>query len=798
MIARERGFAAVVILTLALGIGANTAIFSVVNSVLLRPLPYPESDRLVAVNEVIPKVAHMYPTLPVNLAHYFLWQNHLTSFDSMLLARTTQMNLTGAGDPVVLDCARISANAFAVLGVQPRIGRAFTEAEERDGQDQVAILSHTVWTERFNSDPGVIGRKIMLDGHPRVVVGVLPAGFRFPRQSGFGGTGSAAEKLGVYIPLGYSNDDLKDLASDFNWVAIGRLKRGVSVERAATELNVVQAQLSKTLPDALEVRGAVEPMRDAVVGDSRRGLVVIMSAVLAVLLVLCVNLANLWFARAAGHGRDLAIRVALGASRAQLMRQMLVESMTLAVIGGALGTLMAYAALGALLRLAPANLPRLAEARMDGVALAFALGASMLSGLVFGILPALRMARQDPQEALKSGSHANTEGTRGVWVRKALVTAEVALSCMLLIGAGLLVRSFERLMSIDRGFDIDRVLAADVALPGAKYTKPEQRTEFFRRLLEKAQSMPGVQSVGLVSALPLQGETWVDVVGNEHDRRPAFQRPVTNVRFISPDYFKTLAIPMRSGRTFDDSDKAKKVAIISQSVAARLFPGQEAVGRKIQHNDSLEEIVGVTPDIRSTSLDHDPVNMLYIPYWQRPRLQGSLLIRTAMDPTSITGAVRMGVRELDAEVPAPEMRTMVEVMNKSVGQRRFQMELLLVFAVSALALASFGVYGVLAYSVTRRTNEIGIRMALGAGASEVRRMVLSQALQPVLAGLVLGIAGALAMGQVLQSLLFQVEPRDPMTIVLVAGVLCATAVVACLLPARRATRVDPLRALRCD
>jgi predicted permease len=798
MIRREPGFAAMVVATLAVGIGANTAIFSVVNSILLRPLPYSDSERLVSIYEVIPKAANIYPTLPVNLSHFYDWRKQSTTLESIALLRSSTMNLTGVGEPALLAGARVSANAFDLLGVRPELGRTFLEAEDRQGQDRVVILSHSLWTQRFQSNPSVVGRKIVLDASPYLVVGILPPAFAFPKVPGLGGM-AVSEKAQIFKPIGYSDDDLRQRLGDLNWMAIARLRQGVTLQRALSELNVIQAGISKTLSEDLDLHASIAPLRDSVAGASRRGLLVIMSAVAAVLLVLCVNLANLWFARVAGRNREAAIRLALGASRRRLIQHTLTESLLLALFGGTLGVALAYAGLGVLLVFAPADLPRLSEVHLDGLALAFAVALSIVSGILFGILPALRISRQDPQDALKSGSHTNSESSRGVWVGKALVAAEVGLSTVLLIAAGLLIRSFDRLINIDRGFDVERVLAVDIALPSAKYTQPEQRSEFFRRVVEKAQAMPGVQSASIVSALPLEGEIWVDMIGTEHDARPMMQRLTANVRFISPDYFKTPGVPLRTGRTFNDSDRGRLVAIVSQSLVQRLWPGEEnPPGRRISHNDKVVEVVGVTPDLRSTSLEKDPVNMVYIPFWQRSRFAAYLLVRTGIDPHTLMNALRSGVWQLDGDIPVPGMRTLSEIMHKSVGQRRFSMLLVAIFALSALALASFGVFGVLACSVMRRRNEIGIRMALGAGAAQVRGMVLRQGMQPVVFGLGAGLVASIAIGRVLSSLLFQVSAHDPLTMAAVVTVLSAVATAACILPAVRATRVNPIAALRCD
>jgi putative ABC transport system permease protein len=787
---RERGFATMAVLSLAVGIGANTAIFSVVNGVLLRPLPYRDPGQLFTIREVVPKLAHLYPSLPVNFSHYYEWRQRCTAFESIAIMLFSAPNLTGAGEPELLEGARVSASVFRVLGVSPQLGRGFLDEEDPEGHNQVAIISDSLWRRRFSSDPSVIGRKIALDGHPHVVVGVLPPGFQFPEREGLG------SKTEIFQPLGYSKDDFEEITGDYNWAAIARLRPGVSPAKALAELNVIQAEISSRIPEKMDLHARMSPLHEDIVGQSRRGLLVLLGAVGAVLLILCVNLANLSLARAAGRARESAIRTALGAGRAQLVRQALTESLMLALAGGALGIALAAWGVRLLVGAAPLDLPCLTEVALDWRVLGFALLTSIVSGVVFGILPALRSAGAHPQEALKSGNYTNTEGRRGVALRSLLVGVEAALSAVLLITAALLIGSFVRLMHVDKGFDIERVLAVRVKMPSAKYTEEPQQTAFFDRLLEKTRHLPGVQSAGLVSALPLQGETWMDLAAAEGDQRPLFERPMVNVRFVSPDYFKTLRIPFRDGRPFDESQRNRKVVIVSQGTARRLWPGRDPMGRRLQHNEKLEEVVGVTADVRSTSLDKDPVLMIYVPYWQRPRLSASLLVRTAMDPRGVAAGVREAIRQLDADVPVPEMQTLREVMSDSVAQRRFQMTLVMLFAAAALALAGFGIYGVVSYSVARRRTEMGIRLALGARPADLQRMVLWQGIRPVVAGLAVGIAGALAAGRILSSLLFQVNARDPLTMGAVALVLLAVAVAAAVAPARRATRVDPMRALR--
>jgi predicted permease len=627
------------------------------------------------------------------------------------------------------------------------------------------------------------------------VVGVLPPSFHFPREDKLGAR-SPGEGLEIYRPLGYQPDDLQLHMGDFNFWTTARLRPGVSPARAQAELNVVEAAISRQLPGDLDLHASLLPLQERMVGDVRQGLVLLMAAVGAVLLVLCVNLANLSLARAAGRARDSAIRTALGASRARLLGQSLVESTMLALAGGALGVLLAYWGLSALLAAAPIDLPRLDEVHIDARVLLFAFAISLLTGLVFGALPAWRSLRSVPLDALKSRGRSNTEGRGGLRVRNLLVALEVGLSAALLVTAGLLIASFASLMGVDKGFQVDRVLAVNLSLLSTKYPEPPQQAAFFQRVLEKASAMPGVRRASLVSALPLMGETWIDIVGTEHDTRPMVEQPSTNVRFISPGYFQTLGVSLREGRDFEERDRSRKVTIISASLAARLWGRESPLGRKMNSNDALVEVVGVTPDFRSTSLDREPVNMLYIPYWQRPRLGSALLVRTSMDPRSIAGALRTAVWQIDGEVTMPEVRTLDEVLSRSVAQRRFQMLLVLLFAVTALALAAFGTYGVLSYAVTRRTSEMGIRMALGAQRRDVLGMVLRQGMMPALAGLAAGILAALAIGRYLQSLLFHVSPRDPLAFVLSGTVLLLVSLTACLVPARRATRVSPIEALR--
>jgi len=797
-LSKDPGFAAMVALSLAVGVGANTAIFSLVNGVLLRPLDYREPERLVAISQASPQFLKLYPALPVNIATLLEWRKQSSPFESIGAYRNTALSLTGSGQPELITGAAVSANIFHVLGVAPRLGREFVDNEDRSGQDQVVIIADSLWRRRFQADTGIVGRKIMLDGKPFLVIGVLPPDFQFPKQEDNLGLHSDG-RMEIYRTLGYEPDDTVLHTGDLNYWPVARLRPGISIARASAELNSVEEAINRKTGADSDFRATIMPLQDKLTGNIRQSLIVLMGAVGAVLLVLCVNLANLSLARAAGRTRDSAIRTALGASRGQLMRQSLMESAVLSAIGCAGGILLAYWGVRWLLAAAPLDIPRLADVHLDSRVLLFALAISLTTGLIFGILPALRSAAsRSPFETLKAGSRSSTEGRGGINVRNILVGLEVGLSAALLVTAGLLIASFVRLTTIDKGFDVERVLAVDVTLPAAKYPNPEPRAAFFQRVLDLARALPGVQTASLSSYLPLQGESWIDVEKTENDTRSEAQLPVANLRFVSPGYFKTLHIALRAGRDFEPGDRSRMVAVISAALAQKLWPGLDPIGRKLNDYGSVQEVVGVAADVRSTSLDKDPVNMLYIPYWQRPRFSSSILVRTGMDPAGIASALRAAIWSVDSEVPVPEERTLDQVMSASVARRRFQMLLVLLFAAAALALAAFGTYGVVSYAVTRRRAELGIRMALGAQRGDVLRMVLRQGMTPVFAGLCAGAVIALGIGQYVASMLFQVSPRDPVAFGIATATLLAVSAAACLIPARRATRVNPIDALRFD
>jgi putative ABC transport system permease protein len=793
---KDRGFAAMAVLSLAIGIGANTAIFSLVNGVLLRPLEFPDPQRLVAISISTLQFRNGEP-LPINLGQLVEWRKRTHSFEGIGAYRNTTMSLTGEGHPELIPGAQVSANFFDVLGVHPRLGRSFLEPEDQYGQHQVVILADSIWRRRFSGDLSIVGNEITVGGTRYTVVGVLPPDFEFPKQPGDIGK-RLAGRMEMFRPLGYTPSQIVPRNSDLNYAAIARLHPGVPIERARAELTAAEAAIDAQIGgESWHLVPAITPLQQKLTGDARQSLIVLMAAVGAVLLVLCVNLANLSLSRAAGRAREAAIRTALGANRWQLARQSLAETGVLAALGGGLGVVLAFWGLQRLLAAAPIDLPRLRDVSVDGRVLVFALGISAITALLFGILPALRLASSGaPYETLKSTSYANAGGPTGLRLRNLMVALEVGLCAALLVTAGLFLSSFVRLTTIPRGFDIERVLAVNVALPGTKYAKDADVTRFFETVLDRARALPGVESAAVCSYLPLQGESWIDIVKTENDPRSESQLPSANLRFISPGYFRTLHIPVRAGRDFEPSDRNRVVAIISQSLARKLWPNANPVGRKLIDIGQAHEVVGVVGDARSTSLDQNPVDMLYIPLWQRPQNSSSILVRTAMDPKSIAATLRAAVWSADVDVPVPEERTLEQIMSESVARRRFQMTLVLLFAIAALALAAFGTYGVVSYAVARRRAEIGIRIALGAGRGRVLGLVLRQGMTPVFAGLAAGALAAVAIGRYVSSLLFEVSPHDPAAFAIAAVVLVAVSALACWIPARRAAGVNPLDAIR--
>ena len=793
MLRKNPGFTAVAVLTLAVGIGANTAIFSMVNSVLLRPLAYREAQQLYLVREIIPELSQTYPTLPANLPNFRVWQRECHSFAEVAIVTATGAILTGYGESEDIYGGLASANLFDVLGIVPQLGRSFLPQEDSPGKDHVVMLTDSFWRNRFHGDPTIVGRSITLDGQPFQVVGILPASFR---------TLTGLLLLTDYFkPLGLDPAQFSPF-EEFDYAAIARLKPGTSVGQALAELNVIQARIAKDAKHGVGLRAEIIPLESAVVGRARRGLLLLLAGAGAVLLIVCLNLASLLLVRVPSRVREAGIRTALGASRARLVRQLMTESALLAIVGGVLGVGLAYFGLRWLVAVAPANLPRLDEVHVDARVLWFAVFVSMLTGMLFGTLPAWRVAHAEPQQALKAGAATITEGCPARRLRESLIGFEVGLGTLLLIVAGLLITSMVRLLGVDKGFSTEHVLGANISLPPWSYTKFAQKQEFYENVLARVRALPGVKSAGWISRLPLEGEEKVDNIYVPGQLTPGSQSPTANYRYVSPGYFESMGILLRRGRLIEPADRDRNVALISESVAKKVWPGENPLGKQFypgSDEKTLAEVIGVVADIRTVALDEPPLMMVYLPAGcARPwsASYSSLVVRAAVAPSALASAVRGAIQGVDSGVPIRHLEPMSEIVSESVGVRRFQMGLASLFAVFALLLAALGIYGVVSYSVARRRQELGIRMALGARGSELRNLVLLQGLSPVVVGWAAGVLVALAAGGVIRGLLFGVTAQDPLTLASVTLVVLVTALLACYVPARRATTVDPMVALR--
>jgi putative ABC transport system permease protein len=772
--------------------------FSIVDGVLLRALPFHQPEQLFAVQESLPKLAGLPPDLPVNAMHFLEWRKRWTSAEQIAVIDGRTFNLTSSGEPERANAARISVNLFPMLGVQPELGRGFVKEEDQEGRDQVVLLSDSLWRRRFHADPNVLGRKIILNDQPFEVIGVMPDGVKVPRVSQLQSMNIHDDDPDIWKPFAVTKDDM-EVMGNFNFGCIVRLKKGITQARALDELNAIQADIIRGFSEKMEMRATMSPLQAQLTGRSRTGLLLLLSAVGAVLLIVCVNIANLMLARATGRTREYAIRAAVGASTRRLLRQLLTESLVFAAIGGALGIAVAYWALNLILNHAPVNFARLSEVRIDGGVLAVACGLTLLSALLFGMLPAWRASRVDPQEAMRSGGRSATDSRKGGRMRTALVAFEVALSTVCLAAAGLLLNSFVRLTHVDKGFDTEHVLSVELYLGGTRYKTNDQRTEFLRRTLESVGPLPGVTALGVVNQLPLTGEGNNNLLVVEGSNLPLFEQPIVDMRSVNGGYFRALGIPLRSGRVFEESDRKQGVAIVGESTARKVWGGGNPIGRKVRFGDKdapLMEIIGVAGDVRGNGLQKGAEQVVYVPYWYRGRSSTSLVLRTGVDPKAIAGAVRTELRNLDAELPVPQFKTMQDIVSASVAERRFQLTLVLLFAGIALVLACLGIFGVVSYTVAQRRGEMGIRLALGATAGNLRILIVRQGLAPVIVGLVCGIGVALALGTILEGLLFEVKATDPWTLAGVSLLLIGVAAAACYIPAIRASRADPLRALR--
>src|ERR1700723_1177379 len=791
---KNPSFTLIAIITLALGIGANTAIFAVVNAVLLRALGFHDPSRLVIAAE-----KSQYPTISTSYENYVDWRDQSHSFESLEATRGTTITLTGDGEPERLNSRYATAGMFPLLGVGAIAGRTFHPDEDRAGGAPVVLLSYGLWQRRFGGALDTVGKSITLDSHPYTIVGILPKGFEL------------LQPADVFLPFTPWAQTLPD---DRNWhpgiIVVGRLKAGVTRDQARTEMVGITKRLENQYPEYnTGVSAEVVGLQDRLVQNVRPALLLLLGAVSFVLLIACVNVANLLLARAASRGRELPIRTSMGASRWRIVRGLLTESVLIAVTGGALGLLVASAALGPLLHMAEGSVPQIFSVGLDRSVLLFTLAVSILTGLVFGIVPALRTGNIDLRETLNEGSRGSTTGRGHHRILGALVATEIAVALLLLIGSGLLLlRSFSRLQEVSPGFQPDHLLVADLPLSQNAYAKPELRYEFFERLVERAKTLPGVKSAGAASFLPVSGGGSL-IQFNIEGRPPKTPHDyvAAGYRTVTPQYMETMGVPLLQGRNIaaGGGGKGPAVVVINASMARTCFPGENPLGKRMQIGATPDkdvpymEIVGVVGDVHQ-GLDSDPKAEMYLPYKQAdallPVFQLSIVLRTAGEPQGQAAALRSALGEIDPNQPLVKIRTMDENMAASVTEPRFRTWLIGIFAGLALVLAAVGIYGVMSYSVTQRTNEIGIRVTLGAQANDVFRIVVGEGMRLALLGVAVGVVAALISTRVLRTFLYGISAVDPVTFVATALLLTMVAVAASYFPARRATRVDPMVALR--
>ena len=796
---KSPGFAAVAVITLALGIGFNTAIFSVVNAVLLRPLAFADASRLVRIWHVPPEKS--FPgmtTFPVSAANYLDWERQTQVFDHMAIYSYHGFTVTGGDKPEQLSAGAVSSGFFATLGVQPILGRVLSPEEDQPGRSHVVVLSYRLWQDHFGGNPGIVGHDINLEGQPYLVAGVMPSNFQFP------------DFAKMWTPMAWTDQE-RAVRGEHHSIVIARLKPGVELKQAQAEMNTISDRLQQQYPDDDKGWGAVVvPMQQDLVSDVRPALLVLLGAVAFVLLIACVNVANLALAKTFSRQKEIAIRTALGATSVRILRQILTETVLLALSGGALGLAFAHFAVRFIVAFLADKLPHSIEVGLDSKVLIFTAVISVITGIVAGVLPAWRLTRRDVNQALKQGLGRTDADSGGHRTRSILVVSEVALSLILLIGAGLMIRSFQNLRNVNPGFDSRQVLTMSVVISRAKFLSPDQAISFFDRVLQRVRSLPGVESAAVIDNIPLTGGSHQPIAIEGRPVVPMSEQPEVDVRLVSAGYMSAMHIPTLRGRGLSDTDVAGRpaVVLVSESMARQFWPGEDPVGKRLTltfYPEAIREVVGVVGDVKLDSLDEmRPSATLYFPLDQVsvPAAGGwrsfpmTLLVRSRSGSGELASAVSNAVHEADRDIPLVDISTMDELVENSLSQQRFNMLLLGAFAALALLLAAVGIYSVLSYSVKRSVREIGIRLALGAPVGEVLRMVVFEAMKPTLLGVAIGTAGALALGRVLSSLIFGVRPTDPLTFVAVAALLAAVALVASIVPAYRATKVDPMVALR--
>jgi putative ABC transport system permease protein len=792
MLWKSPGFTLVAVLTLALGIGANTAIFSVVYAVLLRPLPYHDASRLILMNETTPRVG----TVSVSYLNFLDWRKQSTAFAQMATVHQVGFNLTGVARPEVIRGLAVSPEFLAMVGVELLTGRDFTAQEGNAGTEPVVILSYEMWQSHFGSDPSAVGKIMSLDGRPFTIVGVLPARFRW------------LDKMDVIEPVGVlltNNAGVMERGNRGESIVVGRLAPGIGLAQARAEMDGIAARLATEYPAADEGYGVeYKPIRDSFVGDSRPAILILFGAVLFVLLIACANVANLFLARGAGRTREIALRLAFGASRGRIVRQMLAESLIMAILGGTLGLAFAEGGIHAMARWIPSNMLSGTEVNLNGAVFAFVAALVIVAAFVFGLAPAVHSTKTDVQSDLKESGRTSSASAAQKRLGAALVVAEISLALILLTGAGLLMQSLYRLRAVDPGFRTARVLIMSLSLPEKQYSTDPAILNFWQRTLDGVRALPGVESAAVGSAVPLGGDHWrTDVVLEGMGELRPGDYPHPDMHIVSSDYWSTLGISLVRGRWFTaaDDEKAPKVGIINALMARRLFAGSDPVGKRfiVGHRAKEEDwitIVGVAGDTKLYGLENSARLEVYLPFRQAPFGDMNVIVKSSVGPAALTSAVRAVVNAIDKDQPIAETATMEQLVSDSVATRRVTLVLLGLFSGLALLLAAIGIYGVISYSVAQRTQEIGIRVALGAQRSSLMSMILKQGLRTALLGIGIGLVAALGLTQSMKSLLFGIGATDPLTFISVAATLLFVALAASYLPARRAMRVDPLVALK--
>jgi putative ABC transport system permease protein len=800
MLFRQRAFTIAAVIALALGIGANTAVFSVVNAVLLRPLPYQNSDRMAMIwgNFFLLKIEQ----LGAKAAEYVDYRDQTQSFETVAAFNTEDFALTDGSRSERVAGARVTANLFSMLGAKAAQGRLMAPEENQPGRDNVIVISHKFWQSRLGGEPNAIGRSVRLSDSNYTIIGVMPAGFEFPHPS-FNFTHPAD----IWIPLAFTTEQVAKRQQPYYLRVIALLKPNVTIEQARAEMSAFGEKVKQQYPreylgpkrEEGGWRITVTPLQEQVVGNSRRALLVLFAGVALVLLIACANAANLLLMRATVRQKEMAIRAAIGAHRLRLIRQSLTESLLIAALGAAGGLALASLGVKALVALGPENLPRLQEINVDGRVLLFTLALSILTGLIFGLAPALQASRPDLQYTLKEGAAAATRGS--YWLRNLLVVGEVTITMMVLVGAGLMLNSFLRLQRIDTVVEVDKILSVEINLPSARYTDPAQSTAFYQELIRRVESLPGVEQASLSNVLPLSAHARNDPFSIEGRQYKADNATWAAWQAVMPNYFRTLGIPFVAGRdfTWQDAGGVPGETVINETMARRYFPDENPIGKRISLGSPGPPwltIVGVVKDIRQRGLESEPGPDWYFPYSVQPSRYACLLLRTSGDRMNLVSAIRGQISAIDKDQPVSAVKTMNEVIASTTAPRRFNTLLITVFAAVALALAATGVYSVISYSVTQRTREVGVRMALGAQPGDVIRLILKQGLALTGAGVAAGVLGAIAAARLMSGLLYGVGATDPATFVAISLLLAIVAMLACYLPARRAMKVNPITALR--